>query len=260
MSRNARRLLSALRAGRLERANGWRDLLRREGRLLLAGFMVSMALFGFVSIADEVVEGETHAFDEAVMLALRDPADPERPLGPFWLELTAKDLTALGGFPVLTLVTLLAITYLVMIRRQGAALLVGVSVGGGVALNTALKQVFDRPRPDLVPHGVEVLTASFPSGHAMMTAVAYLTLAALLMRVLPERRLKVFVLAAAVLIVVAVGSSRVYLGVHWPTDVLAGWAIGFAWATLWWLIAAILQRRGRLRGDREPGDVRPPSG
>lgn len=260
MTRNARRLLPHLRADRLDRIHGWRDLLRREGRQLIAGLLVSLALFGFVSIADEVVEGETHAFDETIMLALRDAADPADPLGPAWLELTARDLTALGGIPVLTLVTLLTVVYLLMVHRRGAALLVTISVGGGVLLNTVLKQSFDRPRPDLVPHGVEVLTASFPSGHAMMTAIAYLTLAALLMRVLPERRLKAFVLGAAALIVGIVGLSRVYLGVHWPTDVLAGWTIGFAWATAWWLVAAILQRRGRLAGDRDkPGPVTRPS-
>jgi undecaprenyl-diphosphatase len=109
-----------------------------------------------------------------------------------------------------------------------------------------LKEFFERPRPDLVPHGAEVFTASFPSGHAMMSAVVYLTLGALLARVETGLRVKAFVLSVSVLLTVLVGISRVYLGVHWPTDVLAGWTVGAAWAVMCWLIARVLQRKGRV--------------
>jgi undecaprenyl-diphosphatase len=234
--------------------------MRQEAGLLSVGLAVTAALWGFVSLADEVADGETGNFDRAVLLALRNPADPADPLGPVWLEQTAKDLTSLGGFPVTGLITALALVYLLMIGRKGAAALVVISIGGGMLLSSGLKLLFARARPDLVPHAVDVFTASFPSGHATMTAAVYFTLGALLMRVVPARRLKIFVMASVVAIVLIVGASRVYLGVHWPTDVLAGWCIGFAWATLWWLVAALLQRRGRIDGDQpESGDVTRPS-
>lgn len=224
--------------------------VRREGRLLAAGFAVTLSAWLFVAIADEVAEGDTGAFDRTLLLALRNPADPTDPIGPAWLEIAARDLTTLGGFAVIGLITTVAVAFLLLTGRKGAAALTVLSIGGGTLLSTALKQWFDRPRPDLVPHVVDVYTTSFPSGHATMTAIAYLTLGALLMRVLPERRLKAFAMGTAVAIVLIVGASRVYLGVHWPTDVLAGWAVGFGWAAAWWMVVALLQRRGRIDSDR----------
>jgi undecaprenyl-diphosphatase len=144
------------------------------------------------------------------------------------------------------------IGFLVFVRKRGAALLVAVSVGGGSALGHLLKFGFDRPRPDLVPHGVLVHTASFPSSHAMMSAVVYLTLGALLARVQPRRRVKAYLLFLGILLTLIVGSSRVYLGVHWPSDVLAGWTLGAAWALLCWLVALWLQRRGQVETNNEP--------
>jgi undecaprenyl-diphosphatase len=134
-------------------------------------------------------------------------------------------------------------------RKRGAALLVLASVGGGALLSTLLKLSFERPRPDLVPHAVAVYTASFPSGHAMLSAVTYLTLGTLLARIQPRRRLRAYIVAVAVLLTLLVGTSRVYLGVHWPTDVLAGWCLGAAWAMLCWAVALWLQRRGRVEAD-----------
>jgi undecaprenyl-diphosphatase len=201
-----------------------------------------------------VIEGETRAMDRGLLLALRDPADPSDPIGPRWLEEVARDVTALGSTAILTFATAAVAGYLVLSRRRAAALLVLVAVAGGTLLSTLLKLGFERPRPDLVPHAVEVYTASFPSGHAMLSAVTWLTLGALLMRVEPRRRVKAYVLAMAVLTTLLVGASRIYLGVHWPTDVLAGWCIGAAWALICWLAALWLQRRGRVEETRETGD------
>jgi undecaprenyl-diphosphatase len=120
-------------------------------------------------------------------------------------------------------------------------------------LSTVLKMGFERPRPDLVPHATRVYTASFPSGHAMLSAVTYLTLGALLARVQPNRRLKAYLIGLALCITLLVGASRVYLGVHWPSDVLAGWCGGAAWAALCWFIALQLQRQGQV----ETGHERP---
>ncbi len=243
-------LPGAWRHGRLGRLA---ERLVHEGRLLALGLALSLSAWAFVGIAGEVAEGDTTAFDRTVLLALRNPADLSDPIGPLWLEIAARDLTTLGGFAVLTLITTIAVIFLLLTGKKGAAGLAVLSIGGGTLLSSGLKLLFERPRPDLVPHGVEVYTASFPSGHATMTAIAYLTLGALLMRVVKGRRLKIFVMGTAAAIVLIVGMSRVYLGVHWPTDVLAGWSVGFAWASLWWMVAAVLQRRGRIDGDQDTG-------
>ena len=155
-------------------------------------------------------------------------------------------MTALGGIGVLTFLTLAAAGYLWLSGKRRSMLLLLVSVGGGQLLSTLFKRGFERPRPDLVPHEALVYTASFPSGHAMMAAVTYLTLAAMLARVQPSRVLKVYILALAMIVTVAVGVSRVYLGVHWPTDVLAGWTAGAAWALVCWTLASRLAQRGAV--------------
>ncbi|MBP7242334.1 phosphatase PAP2 family protein [Amaricoccus sp.] len=189
-------------------------------------------------------EGETHGFDVAVLLALRDPGDPADPLGPGWVEEFARDVTALGGTGVLVMVTLTAAGYLWLTGRRGATALALGAAASGNAVSMLLKGGFDRPRPDLVPHGAVTYTSSFPSAHAMMAAVVYLTLAVMLARVEKRRRVRVYILTVAIVLTLLVGTSRVYLGVHWPTDVLAGWAAGAGWALGCLLVAAWLQRRG----------------
>ncbi|UUP16483.1 phosphatase PAP2 family protein [Nitratireductor thuwali] len=222
---------------------------RREWPIVLALLIPAAALWGFVELVDEVAEGSTQAVDRMLLLALRNPADTTEPLGPAWLEEMMRDFTALGGVGVLTLITLAAAGYLFMLSRPKAGLAVILAVGGGILLSTVVKMVIDRPRPDLVPHGSYVATASFPSGHSMMAAVVYLTLAVMIARVRPRWTTKAYVLLWAVLVTLLVGISRVYLGVHWPTDVLAGWTVGSAWALLCWLATLWLQRKGNLESD-----------
>src|SRR3954447_13080031 len=221
-----------------------------EAGPLLSLCLVSLFGWGFVKLAGEVVEGDTTKLDRAILLALRNPNDLSDPIGPVWFEEAARDVTGLGGHAVLGLVALAAIAYLLLARKRGAALLVIVAIGGGMLLSSLLKLGFERPRPDLVPHGVRVYTASFPSGHAMLSAVTYLTLGALLARVEQNRRIKAFLLGLAITLTVLIGLSRIYLGVHWPSDVLGGWCGGAAWASLCWFIALQLQRRGEV----ESGD------
>jgi undecaprenyl-diphosphatase len=221
-------------------------LAMREIGILAGLALAAGGVLAFAFIAEEIREDEPealHAFDQAVLLGLRSRTDPADPIGPFWLEIAARDITSLGSAAVLFLVLVLALGYLLVTRRAGPAVLLVVAVGGGQILSSALKLGFARVRPDLVPHSVDVYTASFPSGHAMLSAVTYLTLGAILASVEPQRRRRAYVLGAAVFLTVLIGMSRVYLGVHWPTDVLAGWCIGAAWAALCWTASVLLQRR-----------------
>lgn len=224
-----------------------RAIGRHEIALLLWVAALFGGVWGFVEIAEAVMGQETRALDEALLLALRHPADPSDPLGPQWLEEVARDLTALGSVAVLALVTVGVLVYLLLARHIRAAGFTLAAMGGGMLLTNLLKLGFGRPRPDLVPHEAVVYTASFPSGHAMMAAIAYLTLAAMLSRVERRWHIKAYLLLAAVCVTAVVGISRVYLGVHWPTDVLAGWAIGASWAALCWLIARWIPREGSPR-------------
>lgn len=216
---------------------------RIEFTVLLAGVVAAGGLWGFVEMAEIVTAGTTHAFDTDILLAFREAGRPDDPIGPLWFEGAVRDITSLGSMAVLVLVTAAAIFYLLLIRKWPEALLVLIAVGGGQILSSLLKLGIDRPRPDLVSHLVDVQTLSFPSGHAMLSAVTYLTLGSLLARIAPGRATKIYVLCVAVLITLMVGASRVYLGVHWPSDVLAGWCAGFAWAMLCWLAARWLLPR-----------------
>src|SRR5918994_6287393 len=220
-----------------------------EARTLIALFITVGAMLLFAEFVDRVVEGDTRAFDESVLLALRDRINLSDPIGPAWLQIMFRDITPLGGYAVVMLISLAVIGYLLMDGKRAAALWVLVSVGGGAVLSNVLKLVIERPRPDLVAPLVEVHTTSFPSGHATLAAVTYLTLGALLSRVEARRRAKIYVLTVAVALTLLIGVSRIYLGVHWPTDVLAGWCVGAAWAMLCWRIALSLQRSGRIESD-----------
>jgi undecaprenyl-diphosphatase len=205
----------------------------------------------------EVVEQQPGAFDRAVLHVFRDRVNRADAIGPRWVELAIRDVTALGGATVLTLMTAAVVGFLFVDGKRAAAVLVLLSVSSGALLSTGLKYIFARPRPDLVPHLVEVSSASFPSGHAMLSAVVYLTLGALLSRVEGPPRVKVYVLSVAVALTLTIGVSRVYLGVHWPTDVLAGWCAGAAWAVVCWRVALFLQRRGDVEVGAE-GRARDP--
>jgi undecaprenyl-diphosphatase len=168
--------------------------------------------------------------DRAILRAFRSAADPALPIGPPWVVEAMTDLTAFGGAAGLLLVTAAAIGYLLVARRPRTALFVLAATGGGTALAKLIKLAYDRPRPTLVPHLVDVATASFPSGHATDSAIVYLTLGALLARGVPERAIRVYILSVAIVLTLAIGVSRIYLGVHWPSDIVAGWTLGAAWA------------------------------
>jgi len=233
----------------IDRARALGRLGRREAWLLVAALAAVLAIWGFAELADEVIEGSTGGLDDRLLRLMRHPDDPARPIGPGWLADAARDLTALGSAPVLVLVVLATLGYLAFERKGPEMALLVAAVGGGTLLSTLLKELFDRGRPEVVPRLAPVVTSSFPSGHSMLAAVVYLTLGVLLARVAARRRVKTYVLGLAMLLALLVGGTRVYLGVHYPTDVLAGWSAGLAWALLCWVVARLLQLRGAIADD-----------
>ena len=225
----------------------WLDWLgAHELPTLFCFVLLAAGLWAFAEMADEVLEGETQRIDRLLLLSMRSPGDLSDPLGPAWVEELGRDITALGGIGILTFRSLWVVGFLILMTTPSAALVLFIVVLGGLAVSQLLKWQFGRARPELVPHETHVYSASFPSGHAMLSAATYLTLAAFLARVHAQRRMKAYFLIVAILVTVAIGISRVYLGVHWPTDVLAGWTLGACWAILCWLLAGYLQRRGEI--------------
>jgi undecaprenyl-diphosphatase len=216
---------------------------RIETGILLTILAVTGALAGFAALADEVGEGGTSRIDRLVLLAFRVPGHPDVAIGPQWVQESARDVTALGGFTVLMLVSLAATAMLLIHGRRLQALVFVSTVALAQVASEALKRWIDRPRPALVTHLDLVYSSSFPSGHAMMTPAVYLTLAGILAA--GERRPgeKALLLGGAAVLSAVVGVSRVYLGVHWPTDVLGGWALGSAAA----LTAIFVLRRTAAR-------------
>lgn len=224
----------------------------RQELLILGSGVAALALvWMFIALAGEVSEGDTRHFDERILNALRQDANPSLLEGPSWLLAGAYDITALGSPTVLGL-TVLAITgYLVLQGLYRTGLFIFVATVGGWLLNSVLKQIFARARPDIVPHLREVTTSSFPSGHALTSAAVYLTLGALLMRIATGRLTKYYCIGVAMFVTFLVGCSRVLLGVHYPTDVLGGWLIGLSWALLCWTVERSLERRAGLRREQQ---------
>lgn len=219
---------------------------------LIALFVVVSLFWGFFQLSDAVVDGDTHRFDTYVMVMLRNPDDLSDPLGPPWVQVVGRDVTALGGVGVLTFLVVAVAGLLRLTGQRRLTWLLLISVSTGVALSQFLKSGFDRPRPDLVSHEAVIYTASFPSGHSLMAAVVYLTLGVFLARTLENRAAKGYVISLAIFVVLAVGLSRIYLGVHWPTDVVAGWIVGSGWALMCGVLANRLDKRGRIEHEKSP--------
>ena len=236
-----------------------RRWLFRELRYL-ALFVIGAALVaGFVALAGEMQEGETHAFDIATLKALRVPSDPARLIGPGWLQSASTDITALGGVTVLVMVSVLAVAFLLLRGRWRQAIFTVLATAGGAMMGHLVKGLFARSRPDAVPHLVEVTSLSFPSGHSLNSAIVYLTLAVMIARSFSDRRSRVFTVGVAVLLVLAIGCTRVVLGVHYPTDVLGGGTLGAAWALLVGMVASVLQKQHRIEEPSESEADAPPS-
>ena len=232
--------------------HSWHGSMRaREIGALFALFASAalVLLFGF--IASEVAEGDTKPLDEAVLLAFRTPGNSGDLLGPPWFEEMIRDVTALGSYTFILILIAATVGYLLILQKYRLAAVVSAAELGGMLISNLLKTAFARPRPE-IEHAARVFTPSFPSGHATLSAVTFLTLGALLTRTSPNPRVKLYFMGLAIVLTVIVGSSRVYLGVHYPSDVLAGWCIGSAWAALCWGVALWLQRTAPVtRANRE---------
>ena len=203
----------------------------------------------FLVLAWLVSDGRTKEFDRAAMLAMRDPANADRAFGPVWFREAAAEWTALGGYPILTLLVAILVVGFLASGRRRTALVALTSLALGASVSSGLKLAFARPRPDLVEHLDRIFTSSFPSAHAMMSTVTFLTIAAMLATLIQRPALRAYTFAVAAMLAILVGVSRVYLGVHWPTDVAAGWAVGVAWASLSWLVADHLLPRPEPAGE-----------
>ena len=177
---------------------------------------------------------------------MRNPGNPSVPIGPTWLQEAARDVTSLGSIIVLVIITFAVAGYLLLAGKPAVAWLMLIAVVGGITLNNLLKFAFARPRPDFVTPAARVFTASFPSGHATLSAITYLTIGALLARTYPSFIMGLYFMSLAAFLTVLIGVSRIYLGVHYPTDVLGGWCIGVAWAMACWVLMSLLQNGGQV--------------
>lgn len=235
-------------------------LARTEIAAVSALFVIAAGVLTFVEVADDMTETDGQAFDQAVLSWVQPvPGDPR---GPWWLEEAAADLTSLGGISVLALFAVIAFAFLLIQRKRLSAALLAIGLAGGVGLSEGLKAVFGRQRPPQDFQAVETLNASFPSGHALLSAVFYLTLGVMLTRAFPRAHLKAFVLVVAMTIALLIGLTRVYLGAHWASDVVAGWSVGAAWAMVLWLVAYAIGRRQATHAaglHDEPAPVTPPA-
>lgn len=222
----------------------WPVIGRRRLPPLLVGLSLIAAGLAILLAGAFATSHYPFAFDRAIIVGLRQWG------GPAWLPKVARDVTALGGGVVLTIVVVAVAGFLIVQRLWLTALAVALaSLTGGGAVDV-IKGLVLRARPDLVPHLVDASGYSFPSGHATSSAVVYLTLAALAGQVTRDRIGRRYLLVVAVLLVGAIGCSRVYLGVHWPSDVLAGWSFGTLWALGWWTATA--SARAAIGGERRP--------
>jgi len=220
--------------------------------VFVAALVVVLGICGFIAILDEVREGGTMNFDNRVLRSLRKADDPSKIIGPYWVGSVARDITALGGVVVLLMVVGSVAGFLLLVRRYHMMWLLLAATIGATAINSTIKNLVDRPRPSVVPRLMDEQSESFPSGHSAMSAAVYLTLGGLLAQTVSRRGIKLYFISIAMTLTFMVGVSRLCLGVHYPSDVLAGWATGLVWALLCWLVARYLQRRGAIEREEDP--------
>ncbi len=236
-----------------------RDFIRRWAPPGVRPLVVVLVVAGvgfFINLTSEMLEGETSGVDKAILLALRTPGHLATPIGPHWLLQSMIDLSALGGPTVVWLFSAVALGFLLLIRHWAAAGIFTLAIGGASLLNLVVKFGVSRARPEVVPHLTEVANASFPSGHAMISAAVYMTVGALLAQTQKSMLAKTYLLTVFITLALLIGVSRLYLGVHWPSDVLAGWLLGGAWALVFWIVS---RRVEQATGQGQTADEPPPT-
>jgi undecaprenyl-diphosphatase len=218
-------------------------------KTLAVAFAAALLALVFVLLGGEVLEGDTGHFDAALL----DRAQALRHAYPGMVPVM-RDFSGLGSTAVLTLVTVLTVAYLLLVVQPRTAALVTVSMVCGAVLVTCFKTAYGRWRPGAAYAAYAVDGPSFPSGHAGMSAIAFLTIGALVAATRTRVAERAFFVSAGLLLSLLVGISRVVLGVHWGTDVIGGWAFGTGWALTWLLIDRVwMNRRGIRSGSPETG-------
>jgi membrane-associated phospholipid phosphatase len=235
----------------------WRQQV--GGRLLpllftvrgLGLLMAALALWGFYHIAEEVLEQETLALDTNILLTLKQWHNP-------WLDRLMLSLTALGEPFLLLIASIILASFLLWRGYRAEMTALVIAAVGALVLNVLLKNLFARHRPELWQRAVEVQFYSFPSGHAMMSFVVYGMVGYLLAQHFKGWRIQIA--ALTVLLIGTIGLSRLYLGVHWPTDVIAGYAAGTVWLMTCILSLRIWKQRLRpqVAGSSEGAAENPP--
>jgi undecaprenyl-diphosphatase len=223
------------------------ELITKEIKVLIVLLILFISGLTFLEIADEISEGETREFDQSIIEFFRTDDDPGNPAGANRISELMIDITALGGGTVLAIITIFVSIFLILQKRYDAFWLLLAATAGGALISFGLKEIYARERPDLFYRLVTVNSLSFPSGHSMMSAVLYLTQAAIVARFQREWKIRIYIVSIALFLTFIIGLSRVYLGVHYPTDVIGGWTIGLAWASFCWCGAWYIQRQKRLK-------------
>ena len=217
---------------------------RLETQALLIWFLIASALWAFITLGAEIGEGDTGAFDRHLIGLLRTSGNGGEPIGPAWFKDSMRDVTALGGFTYLTLMTIVVVLGLLFHRKRREGIIVATTAISAQTSIEILKFLYDRPRPGPVPPPIHAYTASFPSGHTTESTAIFLTVATVIASLEAKDNIKILAYTAATFVILAIGFSRVYLGMHWPTDVLGGWALGTAWALAAW--TALRKKPGGL--------------
>lgn len=231
-------------------------LLARDLDLIGSLLLIALLVLAFLEIGD-MAFGDPRSIDASILLALREPHDLSDGIGPPRVTDMMRDITALGSGTLAAAFSLALVGWLLLTGRPGAAIFVILAVVGAWVINDVLKDTFGRARPEIVPHLMRATNESFPSGHTMISAVLYPTQAGIFGRLVRQRRLRFYLMGLAIATAVLVGFSRIYLGVHYPSDVLGGLCIGFAWALACGIAVRLLQRHDVFRS-RPKDEPAPP--
>jgi len=224
-----------------------KELATKEIKILLVLLTFFLSLFVFINVGMLVTNGTTKQFDESIIKYFRVEGNNSEPTGPYFLTESMRDITSLGGETIITIITIFVVGFLYFQKRYNTMWLLLVATIGGILISLGLKEFYGRARPDISYRLISVTPLSFPSGHSMMSAIVYLTQAAIIARIQKNKKIRIYILSAALFLVFIIGFSRVYLGVHYPTDVIGGWTVGLAWASFCWLVAWYLQKRNKLK-------------